>query len=121
MYPQEYTRENVQIHPLAPFTPLAQEISSASASIAYVVPPLVPAESELAPAVPAQTYVWCESLSQLRPEVWSYETFVRDNAWKWVGPDSQQEEYQILDERRELVDGVVWALGRHGEIVRLEL
>jgi hypothetical protein len=115
---QEYTRETVQIHPLAPFTPLIQEGSSMS--VALTTPPPVPVESQLAPAVPAQTYVWRQPLSQLRPDVWSYETFVRDNAWKWVGPDSQREEYLILEERRELVGGIVRAVGRHGEVVREE-
>jgi hypothetical protein len=80
----------------------------------------VPDSRDLAPAVQAQTYIWCKPLSQLSPEVWSYETFVKQNASKWVGPDANREEYMILEERRELIGGIVRAVGRNGEVIRQE-
>jgi hypothetical protein len=52
----------------------------------------------------------------LRPDVWSYETFMKVNAHKWVGANSTREEYMILEERRALIGGIVRAVGQHGEV-----
>jgi hypothetical protein len=115
MTTQEYTLETVSVHPLAPFTSLSSDAVVTSTQLP------IPDEGDLTPAVSAQTYVWCKPLTQLRPDVWSYETFVQQNASKWVGPESQREEYLILEERRALVGGIVRAVGRHGEVIREEL
>ncbi|KAI0635850.1 hypothetical protein C8Q77DRAFT_1099974 [Trametes polyzona] len=130
----EYVRETVAVHPLGPLTPLASTadhrapVSSApgsksdgvasagadadAATDAYVVPrtaPELPPLDTLAPAVPAQTYIYAGGLRRLSPELWSYEDFVRESAWKWVGAGSgsgaaveNEEYYAEVDRRREL-------------------
>ncbi|KIK97760.1 hypothetical protein PAXRUDRAFT_135642 [Paxillus rubicundulus Ve08.2h10] len=54
-------------------------------------------------ALEANTYVWCHPLSELRPNLWRFEEFVRDNAWKWVGCESQSnKDYAEVDKRRAM-------------------
>ncbi|KAJ2965769.1 hypothetical protein NUW54_g14007 [Trametes sanguinea] len=38
----------------------------------------------------------------LSPELWSYDDFVRENAWKWVGRGEVDEYYVEVDRRREM-------------------
>ena len=38
----------------------------------------------------------------LEAELWSYEDFVRENAWKWVGRSAHDDHYAEVDRRREL-------------------
>ncbi|KAI0649205.1 hypothetical protein C8Q79DRAFT_498429 [Trametes meyenii] len=110
----EYTRESVSVHPLGPLAPLSSDPSSQSRSAGapaetaadvYVVPPTAPALpplDALAPAVAAQTYIYAGPLSGLSPELWSYEDFVRENAWKWVGRGDHDGYYAEVDRRREM-------------------
>jgi hypothetical protein len=71
----------------------------------------------LAPAVRADTYVWAQPTSELRPEIWSYETFVRENAWKWVGDGAaDNEDYMEVEERRAM-NGTIVRVAGEGEIV----
>ncbi|KAH9945397.1 uncharacterized protein BXZ73DRAFT_96388 [Epithele typhae] len=92
----EYTREAVHVHPLA----------EDPSTDAYVVPPTtapLPARSALAPAVRAETYVYAGPAARdLSPELWSYDAFVRENAWKWVGRGADRENYAEVDHRREM-------------------
>jgi hypothetical protein len=55
-------------------------------------------------------------LSKLSPDVWSYETFMKQNAHKWVGPESDREDYLVVEQRRELIGGIVKAVGKRGEV-----
>jgi hypothetical protein len=48
------------------------------------LPPLATA-NELAEPIEAQTYVWCLEDSDLEKELWSFDEFVKKNAWKWIG------------------------------------
>ncbi|KAI0775282.1 hypothetical protein BD413DRAFT_534727 [Trametes elegans] len=118
----EYTRENVAVHPLGPPTPLssapapsgatpgstaeAPAVDAPAATDAYVVPrtasELPPLEA-LPPALAAETYIYAGPLGGLSPELWTYEDFVRDSAWKWVGSGARDEDYYVeVDRRREL-------------------
>ena len=56
-------------------------------SLVPAVPPSLPASFELAP-VEAETYVYV-SLSDLKADLWSFEDFVKNNAWKWVGSERE--------------------------------
>ncbi|RPD61226.1 hypothetical protein L226DRAFT_560363 [Lentinus tigrinus ALCF2SS1-7] len=109
----EYTRENVDVHPLGPLTPLSSTpvpkssmpSSSETATDAYVVPlhaPSLPPLDALPTPLPAQTYIYAGPLTDLSPELWSYEDFVRENAWKWVGRSALEDNYVEVDRRRDM-------------------
>lgn len=54
--------------------------------------------------VEAQVYIWIAPLSLLIPELWSYDTFIRDSAHKWVGPgEDVDENYKEVDRRRQKI------------------
>ncbi|KAI0075813.1 hypothetical protein K474DRAFT_1760323 [Panus rudis PR-1116 ss-1] len=107
----EYSREVVSVHPLGPFVPLASTAGSDSAIIP-TTPPEIPSHDGLQPAISAQTYIWKDSIARLEPELWEFAQFVRDNAWKWVGSGSaNNEDYDKVDKRRAM----------NGRIVRTEI
>jgi hypothetical protein len=56
-------------------------------------PPPLPTLSDLAPPIRTETYVY-DHFKRLEPELWSFEEFVKKNAWKWYGdqlPDSDDD------------------------------
>ncbi|KDQ57333.1 hypothetical protein JAAARDRAFT_35959 [Jaapia argillacea MUCL 33604] len=82
----EYVRTTVHVHPLAPFTSLTSATASPSTTndiTPSTAPPLPPLHT-LAPPLPADSYIWSNPLSEVKKELWSYEVFVKENAWKWV-------------------------------------
>ena len=111
---QEYTRENVLVRPLGPLTPLSSTSiptttipSSTTEAVTdeFVVPlhaPALPPLDSLPPPIPAQTYIYAGPLRDLSPELWSYDDFVRKNAWKWVGRGALDDNYAEVDHRREM-------------------
>lgn len=88
LFVQLYTREPVHVHPLSASQPLSSVPDSQT-----IVPsnPSVNARPELStiasthPPVEAHTYIWRDPVSDLSPEVWSFEEFVMHNARKWFG------------------------------------
>ncbi|OBZ72370.1 hypothetical protein A0H81_07985 [Grifola frondosa] len=57
----------------------------------------------LPPAVPAQTYIWADPISDLTPALWEFADFVRENAWKWVGEGARfNEDYTAVDHTRAM-------------------
>jgi len=74
---KEYSRERVLVHPLESPTSLPKSSILTEKSVAP------PAPSKLATPVKAQTYVYCD-VSNLDAELWSFDDFVKDNAWKWI-------------------------------------
>ena len=80
MIHKEYIRKLVSVHPLH------QPVSLNNSSVASI-PMKLPAleEEKLLPATPAYTYIWMNPADRVVPELWSYETFMKDNAWKWTG------------------------------------
>jgi len=89
-----YTRLQVRVHPLGPFTPVpADAVATATSETAEesliptALPPLATI-SELAEPIEAQTYVWCSGDKWLEKVPWSFDEFVRKNAWKWIGRGS---------------------------------
>ena len=82
------------VHPLGPFTQIQVDTATSGAVedslVSTDLQPL-PATTELAQAVPAQTYVWCQEVRGLESEPWSFEEFVRKNAWKWIGSDEDSD------------------------------
>ncbi|KAI9446148.1 hypothetical protein H4582DRAFT_2163881 [Lactarius indigo] len=83
---QHYVRLQVLVHPLGPFASVPVDTTASGAvdsPILADLPPL-PTTSKLAQAVPAQTYVWCLRDIYLDKELWSFDEFVRKNAWKFI-------------------------------------
>ncbi|RDX57429.1 hypothetical protein OH76DRAFT_1334528, partial [Lentinus brumalis] len=85
----EYTREIVEVYPLGPLTSLSSTplssipSSSTAATNSYVVPldgRTLSASSRR--SLPVETYIYAGPLTDLSPELWCYEDFVREFAWK---------------------------------------
>ncbi|EMD33338.1 hypothetical protein CERSUDRAFT_76586 [Gelatoporia subvermispora B] len=75
-----YTREKALAHPLGPFEPL----SSSSSNDVPLDPPPLPPLGELPSPIEAQTYIWAGKMRDIRPDLWEYSDFVRNNAAKWI-------------------------------------
>ena len=91
-----------------PTVPNIGSTLSNTATDAYIVPltaPELPPLDSLPPPLSAQTYIYAGPLKGLSPELWSYEDFVRENAWKWVGRGAHDNEYYIEVDRRREMDG----------------
>ena len=108
---QEYVRATVPVHPLGPFSAL--ESAARDAALVPTTPPLLAPEflaglPRTHPALPANTYLWIKPLAELKPDIWDYAEFVRDNAWKWVGRGAVDNEYYTeVDHRREMDGNIV--------------
>jgi len=91
-----YDRLRVQVHPLGPLTPLPADTAVASQGglIPTTITPLA-AIGELAEPIQAQTYVWCKEDRWLEKEPWSFDEFVRKNAWKWIGNGTRENEDRV--------------------------
>ena len=90
------------MHPLGPFSPVTVDVATSGAAedglISTEIP--LPAASELAQTVPAQTYAWGQDDGYLAKELWSFDEFVRKNAWRWIdhgaGPQ-RSKDYEEVD------------------------
>lgn len=70
-------------------------------------PPVV-ASNGLGNPLEVNTYVWCLPLSTLQLKLWTFEEFVKESAWKWTGPTSQDnQEYTEVDRRRAMEGTIV--------------
>lgn len=112
---QEYTRDLAPIYPLSSPTSLSS-LSSSSPPSTHSPYPHPKSTSTLPPALPhshtpaalpapifAHTYIWCHPPSQLEPRLWSFEEFVANNAWKWVGVGGDgNRDFLEVDRRREM-------------------
>lgn len=108
----------MHVHPLGRLTAVPSDASAAAVSsskattavegslIPAALPPL-PSADELAKPIPAQTYVWCAKDSLLEKELWSFDEFVGNNAYKWIGPEASREEYEEVDEAKEGLNGEI--------------
>lgn len=95
----------VPVHPLGSFQPVPGDTVTDNL-IPTDLPPL-PAANEMAQTVPAQTYVWCQDDSGLDKELWSFEEFIRKNAWKWVDRGARRDDYDEVDRVRERLRGEI--------------
>ncbi|TDL19892.1 hypothetical protein BD410DRAFT_899874 [Rickenella mellea] len=92
----EYTREKVHVHVLGTFEPLNDTSEQTVPAHAKELP------SEFGDPIETDVYIWAAPTSLLDPKLWSYDTFIRDNAWKWVGPTEDRESYLEVDRRRQM-------------------
>lgn len=102
----EYTWEVVVAYPLGPLISLC-DVPPAN-TMGSLIPTTV-ASRGLEPErrMNAHTYVWCKSTSELGPDPWTFEDFVQQNAWKWVGAGSEgNTDYAEVDRRREM-EGII--------------
>jgi hypothetical protein len=102
-----YDRLPVRVHPLGPFAPIPADTEATSLTVedslisTTALAPLATA-SELAEPIEAQSYVWCLEDSKLEKELWSFDEFVKTNAWKWIDEGARgNEDYAAVDEARE--------------------
>ncbi|KDR76275.1 hypothetical protein GALMADRAFT_67824 [Galerina marginata CBS 339.88] len=79
----EYIREKVEVHPLGPFSEVSTHSIDENALVPEHPPPL-PDSSNLLHAIEAETYVYINE-DNLNAELWSFDDFVKNNAWKWYG------------------------------------
>ncbi|KZT29771.1 hypothetical protein NEOLEDRAFT_1127599 [Neolentinus lepideus HHB14362 ss-1] len=115
----EYIRTTVPVYPLSSLVPLNSVDDSSSSTSQDIAPPAapsLPSLSSLPPPVDAQTYVWTHPVTELNKEIWEYETFVRENAWKWTGEDkdgtadaedSRDMFYTEVERRRAMGNNIV--------------
>ncbi|KAF8558149.1 hypothetical protein OG21DRAFT_1290707 [Imleria badia] len=99
----EYRRELVLVHPLGPSAALdGTEVNG-------VVPQApIPTPDELQTPLEVTTYVWCGPLSELEPKLWTFEEFIEENAWKWVGAGSRgNQDYANVDGQRATEEIIV--------------
>ncbi|KAF8558147.1 hypothetical protein OG21DRAFT_1520001 [Imleria badia] len=92
----EYTREVVLVHALGPLVALDDMQATG------VVPPMPPPDKLQTP-IEVNTYVWCRPLSELQPRLWTFEEFVEENAWKWIGAGSRRDQV----DRRRAMEGII--------------
>jgi hypothetical protein len=91
---QSYERVRVLVHPLGPFTPVPADVPVAANpeaaedgdSIQTTLFPLVTNNdaAEAAQPIETHTFVWRLKDNWLEKELWSFDEFVRKNAWKWI-------------------------------------
>ena len=114
---QQYVRKEVHVRPLGRLTAVPSDAAVSSSETTAVegsliptsLPPL-PSAEELAQPIPAQTYVWCSKDSYLEKELWSFDEFVKNNAYRWIGPEADSsEEYVEVDEAKEELSGEIVA------------
>lgn len=70
-------------------------------------PPPVPPPNELTSPLEVNTYVWSRPLSELQPKLWTFEEFVKESAWKWVGRASESNKDYTEVDRRRAMDGTI--------------
>lgn len=103
---QMYERLHVLVHPLGPFTSVPADATESSEgeedSLIPTGPTPLATTSELAQPIEAQTYVWCLEDSDLETELWSFDEFIKESAWRWIGSGAEDnEDYAEVDEARE--------------------
>ncbi|KAF8962793.1 hypothetical protein BDZ97DRAFT_1662492 [Flammula alnicola] len=79
----EYIREKLQAHPLGSFTDISAHAMDEETLVPAHPPPL-PVPSDLSNTIEAETYIYVHEIN-LEAELWSFEDFVKNNAWKWFG------------------------------------
>jgi hypothetical protein len=79
----EYVRQSVIVYPLEPLASLSESSAFQAESLDSAAPPPAPAPFQLADPVEAESYIY-DSLSHLKADLWSFDDFLKNKAWKWV-------------------------------------
>lgn len=99
---QEYTRSQLPVHPLSATTSLSPHLKSQSDTFPSAIPH-THSPSTLPSPINANVYIWIHPPSHLKPSLWNFDDFVKNNAWKWVGTKAgaeAAEEYLEVDRRK---------------------
>jgi len=98
----------VSVYPLGPLLNIRDIPPSEVKSLAPTTPSTISTLAGLASPVEADTYVWCLPSSELEAKLWTFEEFVKYNAWKWVGSGSaENKDYDEVDRRRAMEGAIV--------------
>ena len=89
----------MDIHPLGPLKDVSNH-SIDQDSLVPAHPPPLPSSSQMANIIRAETYVY-EDENNLMAELWSFDDFVKNNAWKWYGSSADDNpDITEIDRRR---------------------
>ncbi|KAJ7066992.1 hypothetical protein C8F01DRAFT_980057 [Mycena amicta] len=83
----EYKRQKVPVHPLGNLVALADY------TMAIGLPTSLPSDEELQASVEVDTYVYLNP-NNLLPDIWDFDEFVAQNAWKWISRNYAAREYE---------------------------
>jgi len=109
----EYTRDLVPVHPLSAPTILSPQINGQLAPLPSAAPHSHH-PSSLPQPILANTYVWCKPPTWCTPSLWSFEDFVKNNAWKWVGVGTTDSDHFLEVDRRREMGGFIVRCGGGG-------
>lgn len=98
---QEYTRNEVSVRPLGPLTVVPDLQPTVRYDLVPANPPPLPQDiSQLPPPVKVDTYVY-RNAADLDAALWSFDEFVKQNAWKWTGQEDKHDFYTEVDRRND--------------------
>jgi len=95
----EYIRSQLPVHPLSAPISLSLHLKSHPSVIPHNHTP-----STLPSPINADVYIWVNPPYYLKPSLWCFDDFVKNDAWKWVGTKAGAgavDEYFEVDRRRE--------------------
>jgi len=107
----EYIRDLVPVHPISLPTTLSPHVYGHQSVTLPLAAPHNHCPSSLPPPILAHTYIWCKPLTRLIPSLWSFDDFVKNNAWKWAGVHADNREYMEVDARRREMGGFILRCG----------
>ncbi|KAK1226579.1 hypothetical protein PQX77_010462 [Marasmius sp. AFHP31] len=97
----EYRRTKVETYPLEPLVDMSEYSKKDEASLTPANPPPIPQPGALPSPVETETYIYLDP-SRLEHDLWSFDDFVKENAWKWYGADARaREDIVEVDRLRE--------------------
>ncbi|TFK40393.1 hypothetical protein BDQ12DRAFT_648908 [Crucibulum laeve] len=98
----QYELTPVQIHPLSRLIPFTSTDWSSNSPIEH--PPPLPSFSALPDPIEGETYVF-KDINGLEPTLWSFETFIKEDAWKWHRQEGEIEGKGHAAEKGEEEEG----------------
>lgn len=87
---QEYIRERVVAHPLVAAEPLSVALTDQELIPTHPAP--ITETTPFSTGVESETYIYID-IDNLVSELWSFEDFVRLNAYKWYNGDPSDSRY----------------------------
>ncbi|KDQ18165.1 hypothetical protein BOTBODRAFT_552111 [Botryobasidium botryosum FD-172 SS1] len=78
-----YSRERVAVHALGPSQTLKEWADSPDSNIRLPNADVTMEDGLKVPSCEADTYVWCDSISQLSRQYW-YEDYLKENLGRWI-------------------------------------
>ncbi|PPR00792.1 hypothetical protein CVT24_000757 [Panaeolus cyanescens] len=86
----EYIRRPVQAHLLGPFVDVSTHGTRFNDLIPTHPPPLPENVDTSTQTLEVETYIYCDE-TNLEADLWSFEDFVKNNAWKWYHSDKSRD------------------------------